>query len=225
MLWNGYEGFLFLVGLACVLVLCVLILAGMLYHVAHTVIASRLNSNTETVSEALRPQTFCSTSTPTQLPVHSQHFTESPPHTRHNVHLPVHVYSHHNTDSPSRIQHESQSFASPRLRSRSLPSHPDATSTEELSPERSDILHNFRRNRSPPSLPPHSSRSVTLPDFWSTNLVGCFNAIELLFQDSGITAESTKYALLITALSRDKTTLARVTDIFQQLNAESPIHK
>ena len=130
--------------------------------------------------------------------------------------------SHHNTDSPSRLQHEPQSFASPRLRSRSLPSHPDATSTEEFSPGRSDIPHNFRRNHSPPSLPPHSSRSVTLPDFWSTNPVGYFNAIELLFQDSGITAESTKYALLITALSKDKTTLARVTDIFQQLNAESP---
>ena len=75
-------------------------------------------SNTETVSEALRPQTFCSTSTPTQLPVHLQHFTESPPHTRHNIHLPVHVDSHHNTDSPSRLQHEPQSFASPTLRSR-----------------------------------------------------------------------------------------------------------
>ena len=95
MLWNGYERFLFLVSLACVLGLCVLILAGMLYHVVYTVIASRPNSNTETVSEALRPQTFCSTSTPTQLPVHSQHFTESPPHTRHNIHLPVHVDSHH----------------------------------------------------------------------------------------------------------------------------------
>ena len=98
--------------------------------------------------------------------------------TQHNTYLAIHAGSQHITTSSAQIQHESQSFASPRLRSRLLPSLVDFRSTEESLPGRGDTFYNFRRSRSPP----HSSRSVNLSDFWPTNPVGYFSAISYFFK-------------------------------------------
>ena len=49
------------------------------------------------------------------------------------------------------------------------------------------------------------------------NVVGYFKTIELLLSDNGVTSEHSKYASLVTALSKDKSALSKVTDILQQL--------
>ena len=67
-----------------------------------------------------------------------------------------------------------------------------------------------------------SQHSVHLPDFWATNVVGYFKTIELLFNDNGVTSERSKYASLVTALSKDKNALSKVTDILQRLGDQVP---
>ena len=50
------------------------------------------------------------------------------------------------------------------------------------------------------------------------NVVGYFKTIELLFNDNGVTSEHSKYASLVTASSKDKNALSKVTDILQRLD-------
>ena len=56
------------------------------------------------------------------------------------------------------------------------------------------------------------------------NVVGYFKTIELLFNDNGVTSDSehSKYASLVTALSKNKNALSKVTDILQGLDDQVP---
>ena len=67
-----------------------------------------------------------------------------------------------------------------------------------------------------------SQHSVHLPDFWPMNVIGYFKTIELLFNDNGVTSEHSKYAFLVTALSKNKNALSKVTDILQRLDDQVP---
>ena len=61
-----------------------------------------------------------------------------------------------------------------------------------------------------------------LPKFWLNNPQGYFHIIELLFTESHITSEHTKFALLATALSHDNKVMQMISDAWPQINSNEP---
>ena len=53
-------------------------------------------------------------------------------------------------------------------------------------------------------------------------MVGYFKTIELLFNNNGVTSHHSKCAFLVTALSKDKNALSKVTDILQRFDNQFP---
>ena len=61
-----------------------------------------------------------------------------------------------------------------------------------------------------------------LPKFWLNNPQGYFHIIELLFTESHITSEHTKFTLLATALSHDNKVMQMISDAWPQINSNEP---
>ena len=75
---------------------------------------------------------------------------------------------------------------------------------------------------SSPSSASSNAGNVILPDFWPASVEGYFKTIDLLFVDSGTDTEAAKYASFIIALSRNKSHLAKVANILQHLDNDTP---
>ena len=81
------------------------------------------------------------------------------------------------------------------------------------STDANQMLHtSFIRKHEPPQL----------PKFWLNNPQGYFHIIELLFTESHITSEHTKFALLATALSHDNKVMQMISDAWPQINSNEP---